>query len=307
MDKHKLDIKQNVNLAAYTTMQVGGQAQYFVEAKTVVDVVKAVGFALKKSMPYFVLGSGSNIIISDKGYNGLVIYNHTKDLLVDEGHSILQVDSGVKSGRAASVSASAGLSGLEFYFGIPGTVGGAVYGNAGIRGFETKDVLKDVVCLIVKDEDPKKPVIVRKKREWMQYDYRSSILKKEHFCSKYPPVILTARFQLYPARKEVIMERTKEFNQKRSNQPYGLKTAGCIFRNPGSEPEQAAGKLLDDAGAKRITAGGAAVAKKHANFLYNRKEATAGDILELIDKCQLLVKNKYNIDLQREVELIGDF
>ena len=307
MDKGEIQIQENVELASLTTMKVGGMAKYFVEAKTVVDMVQAVTFALNKGVPYFVLAGGSNVIISDKGYDGLVIHNNTKELMVDESHSILQADSGVKSGQAASVSASAGLSGIEFYFGIPGTVGGAVYGNAGIRGFETKDVLKDIVCLIVKDEDPKKPVIVRKKREWMDYEYRSSKLKREHFSEQYPPVILTVRYQLYPARKEVIMERMKEFTQQRTNQPYGLKTAGCTFKNPGDTPEQAAGKLLDDAGAKRMSVGGAAVAKQHANFLYNKKDATADDLAQLITKCQQVVKEKYDIDLQREVELIGDF
>lgn len=299
-------VEHQVPLAALTTMKVGGPARYFFKASTTVELVEAVQWAVGRNIPYFVLGGGSNVIIADSGFNGLVIQNATSEVLLDSSYSVLQVDCGVKSGRAASAAASSGLSGLEFFFGIPGTVGGAVYGNAGVRGHETKDVLKDVVLLTVKEGN--KSVVARKKKDWLRYEYRSSILKREKTADQsFPPVLLSVRFQLYPARREVIMERMKSFIEQRSNQPYGLATAGCIFRNPSTDPDKAAGRLLDLAGAKRLRSGGAAVAKQHANFIYNRKGATAGDLKRLIDKCHDLVQQSYKINLQREVELVGDF
>lgn len=315
--KLPMNIEEYVSLADYTTLGVGGKARYWMIAATTVDLIQGVTWALKKEIPYCVLGGGSNVIVSDKGFDGLVIKNESKEILIDELHSVLQVDSGVKSGKAAATAASANLSGLEFLFGIPGTIGGAVYGNAGLRGHETKDVVKDIICLEVKNGTP---IIVKHTHAWMQYEYRSSRLKKLRSTVEHPPIILTVRLQLYPARREVIMQRTKEFLQHRrggmmeesahehhGTQPTGLKTAGCAFRNPSSDPQQAAGRLLESVGAKRMTRGGAAVSKEHANFIYNKKSASADDVIELMRTLQQAVYDTYGIMLKREVELLGDF
>lgn len=303
-------VEKNVSLADHTTMGVGGFARYWLVAATTVDLVNGVAWALKKKIPYFILGGGSNVIISDTGFNGLVIKNESREIMVDELHSVLQVDSGVKSGKAAATAASSNLSGLEFLFGIPGTVGGAVYGNAGLRGHETKDVLKDVIVLEVKNEIP---VIVKHTNAWMQFEYRTSRLKRLRAENQHPPIIVTVRFQLYPARREVIMSRTKEFLQHRrggewhGTQPVGLKTAGCAFRNPSTDPSMAAGKLLEDCGAKRMSVGGAAVSKEHANFIYNKNQASAADVVGLLTKLQHAVHDAHGIQLEREIELIGEF
>ena len=318
MDKaNKVEFERNVVLRDKTTMKVGGVAKYYFVAKNTIDLVQAVSQAVEGGLSYFILGGGSNVIISDSGFNGLVIKNEAREILVDEAHSIVQTDSGVPSGKVASVAASSSLSGAEYLFGIPGTIGGAVYGNAGLRGHETKEILKDVVVLMVKED--KKPVIMRKKKEWFEYNYRESKLKIEKNTEKYPPVLITVRLQLYPARREVIMERTKEFlghrrgttikgsNLKHAWQPTGLDCSGCIFRNPSDDPAMAAGKLLDEAGVKKMTEGGAAVAKQHANYIYNKDKAKAKDIYNLIVEAKNKVKDKFNVDLTLEVELVGEF
>lgn len=317
MDKPNVHIEEHVSLADYTTLGVGGIARYWLTAASTVELIKGVSWALAKKIPYFILGGGSNVVISDHGFSGLVIKNESREILVDEIHSVLQVDSGVKSGKAAATAASANLSGLEYLFGIPGTIGGAVYGNAGLRGHETKDVIKDIICLEIKNDTP---VVIKHTNAWMQYEYRSSRLKKLRAAATHPPIILTARFQLYPARREVIMQRTKEFLQHRrggwmteapgehhGTQPTGLKTAGCAFRNPSSDPNQAAGKLLDSVGAKRMMVGGAAVSKEHANFIYNKNNATAADVVALMQRLRQAVYDAYKIELKSEVELVGIF
>lgn len=313
----KIEFERNVLLRDITTMKVGGLAKYYFVAKNAIDLVQAVSQAVEQKMSYFILGGGSNVIISDSGFNGLVIKNEARDILVDEAHSIIQTDSGVPSGKVASVAASNSLSGAEYLFGIPGTIGGAVYGNAGLRGHETKEILKDAVVLIVKEDN--KPVIVRKKKEWFEYAYRESKLKRNKNTTKYPPVLISVRLQLYPARREVIMERTKEFLGHRRGgkiagsslahawQPTGLNCSGCIFRNPSDDPMQAAGKLLDEAGVKKLTEGGAAVAKQHANYIYNKNEAKAKDVYDLIVEAQNKVKEKFDVNLDLEVELVGEF
>lgn len=312
--------EKNVPLREFTTMKVGGVADELVIAKNTVELAQAITSAVERKKPYFILGGGSNVIISDEGFRGVVIKNEAKEILVDEQHSIIQADSGVPSGKVASVAASAGLSGAEYLFGIPGTIGGAVYGNAGLRGHETKEIVKDVVLLMAKEDGTL--VVTKKTRDWFEYDYRTSKLKKmkESEPATIQPVILTVRLQLYPARQEVIMERTREFlghrrggsivgtNKKHAWQPTGLKCAGCIFRNPDPKnPDLAAGKLLDEAGVKKMTVGGAAVAKEHANYIYNKNNATATDLYQLITEAKQKVADKAGVDLNLEVELVGVF
>lgn len=308
-------IIQNEPLANLTTMKVGGNARYFVKVRSAVELVEIVQYALKKHWPYFILGGGSNVIISDTGFDGLVIKNEADEVLVDAVHSIIQADSGARSGKVAAMSASAGLSGAEFFFGIPGTIGGAVYGNAGLRGHETAGILKDAILLVEKEG---KALVVKRSVDWFDYGHRQSKLKRMRTSGEQPPVIVSARLQLYPARSEVILERTQLFLGHRRGgamagggqhawQPTGLACAGCVFRNPSSEPEMAAGRLLDLAGAKRLRKGGAAVAKEHANFFYNRRNATARDLYALIEQAQEKVKAKFDVDLELEVELIGKF
>jgi len=313
----KIEFERNVILKDKTTMKVGGVAKYYYVAKSAVELVQAVSQAVEEKISYFILGGGSNIIISDTGFDGLVVKNESKEILVDESHSIIQTDSGVKSGKVASVAASNSLSGAEYLFGIPGTIGGAVYGNAGLRGYETKEIIKDVILLMVKDGS--RPVVVRKKKDWFEYRYRQSKLKRDKKNEQYPPVLISIRLQLYPARREVIMERTKEFlghrrggvikgtTTKHGWQPTGLNCAGCIFKNPSDDPERAAGKLLDEAGVKKIKEGGAAVSRKHANYIYNKDNAKASDIYKLIKQAQEQVKEKFGEELTLEVELVGEF
>jgi UDP-N-acetylmuramate dehydrogenase len=308
-------IIQNEPLAGLTTMKVGGSARYFVRVQSAVELVEVVQYALKKKWPYFVLGGGSNVIISDTGFDGLVIKNEATEVLVDAVHSIVQADSGARVGKVAAQSASAGLSGAEFYFGIPGTIGGAVYGNAGLRGHETADILKDAILLTERDG---KAIVVKRSASWFEYTYRDSRLKRARLAGEQTPVLVSARLQLYPARSEVILSRTQEFLGHRKGgsmagggqhgwQPTGLACAGCIFQNPSTDPEMAAGRLLDQAGVKRLRKGGAAVAKEHANFIYNKRNATARDIYSLIEQARDRVRTKFDVDLELEVELIGQF
>lgn len=296
-------LKKNVCLRDFVSIGVGGVADFFYIAKNIDQLAKCIMTAHELNLPYFILGGGYNVIPSDSGFPGLVIKNESNNVAFSGDNSQVIVDSGVSMGKLINLAASRDLGGLEFLFGVPGTVGGAVYGNAGAFGYEIGDFVKSVILLLPKDN---KMLVVKKTNEWFNFYYRSSKLKKEYIAEKFKPIILTVKLQLVKRRKDEILGLMRQnMTKKKDTQPLHEKSAGSFFKNPDTENETTAGYLLDTSGAKKLKIGGAAFSKQHANFLVNRKNATASDVRRLAEKAKDLVKDRFNVDLEEEVEYLG--
>lgn len=315
------DVQEHIVMRDKTSFKVGGVADYYYETKTINDLIKVVKIALQNKITYFILGNGSNILFSDYGYPGLVIKNMTSNIAVMKEKSQVIVDSGVMLARLIIEAANHELSGLEFLYGVPGTVGGAVYGNAGAYGHAIGDYIKNITLLTI-DPEKNEPKIVQYKPEWFEFDYRNSKLKK--IKSRAKPVILTIRFQFAQNQKTEIMRKIKFYQDDRiKTQPLEA-SAGCIFKNPipkelkniigkGTKgmpdlPKQRrAGFMLDQAGVKKLQVQSAEVSDRHANFIVNKGNAKANEIRTLIEEMREKVKNKYNITLEEEIEYIGQW
>lgn len=300
-------LEENVLLRDFTSLGVGGVADYFYRATQVDDMVHLISYLSKNDIPYFILGGGYNLVVSDLGFPGVVIKNELKDIVFSADSAEVIVGSGVDIARLLMDSASRDLGGLEFLFGIPGTIGGAVYGNAGAFGHAIGDFVKSVTVLLPGDDD-REVKIVRHTKKWLNFQNRSSHLKE--YAKTHPlvqkPVILSVKLQLCQSKKEIILRKMQEnLKAKKIAQPISAKSAGCFFKNPGAQKEQAAGFLLDKSGAKKFKVGGAVVSKQHANFVLNSNKATAEDIRRLAGKMKDAVRNEFRINLDEEVEYVG--
>jgi len=299
------DVRFNVPLKDFVSLKVGGVAEIFYEARDVEALTKAIIAAYKESIPFFILGGGYNIIPSDAGFPGLVIKNISNNIIFTPESSVVISDSGVSLGKLINLAAGRDLGGIEFLSGVPSTVGGAVYGNAGSSSSTIGDFVKSVTLLIERDN---RLVIEKHDKEWMQFCYRSSRLKKNKGKEKFSPVILSVAIQMIRRRKDEIMQSMKDaMDHKKRNQPLDEISAGSFFKNPGASEEMAAGYLLDKSGVKKLRVGGAAFSQRHANFLINRKKATAEDVRLLAEKARLLVSEKCGINLEEEIEYIGQW
>jgi len=294
-------LKSNVSLRDYVSLKVGGVADYFFTASDIESLVNAVSSANKLKIPYFILGKGCNIVPADAGFPGLVIKNDCSNIVFSPSFSTVIVDSGVILARLINQAAGRDLGGLEFLSGVPSTIGGAIYGNAGGDGLSIGDFVKSVTLLMPKDD---RMIVVRKTPDWMNFSYRSSKLKSDYTDQKYKPVILTATLQLVQRRKDEILRLMQEYlKKKRESQPLGEFSAGSFFKNPSLS--QSAGSLLERAGLKGVRSGGAEFSKKHANYLINRKNASASDIKQLADAAKQTVEEKFDVPLEEEIEYIG--
>lgn len=276
--------EENVLLAPFTKMKVGGYARYFVKARSREEMQKAFAFCREKEMAYFVLGKGSNVIFDDRGFRGLVILNKMDDFFLDvEGMCV--VGSGYSFSRLGMRTAKEGWSGLEFAVGIPGSVGGAVFMNAGADGGETFDRLSSVEYLGECGE------ILTLKKEDLFFSYRNTSFQEMR------GVVLNASFVL--ERCDAARERQMSILQRRKDtQPYGEASAGCVFRNAESV---SAGKLIDGCGLKNTKIGSACVSEVHANFIVNLGGATSKDLLSLISHVKKRVYEKTGVVLEQEV------
>jgi len=300
--------KENVPLAQYSSLGVGGEADFLFVANSVSELVEAVVAAKKSGLAYKVIGFGTNVIVSDAGFGGLVIINRTSALNIDASLGRVIAESGVSLSKMILEAAAAGLGGLEPLYGIPGTVGGAISVNAGAHGVSIGDYLRSSSVLISADK------ILPIKRDWFKFSYRKSRLKYSHLNS--PPVVLNAIFQFQRRKEEDILEDIGRFKKERQEkQPIGQRTCGSIFRNPTGSDQlkseedkfRTAGYLLDTAGAKQFSSGAARVSKVHANWIINRGNASAKDIRGLIEKMRNAVEEKYSLTLLEEVEYLGDW
>lgn len=248
-------------------------------------------FARLQNMPYIVIGGGSNTLFSDKGFPGLVIINRMTKMHIQG--DVVTAESGVLLSKMVMIAAQHNLGGISGLAVIPGTVGGAVYGNAGIPDIYISDVLSHAIILRPKD---KKPVIVHP--DYFKFSYRDSEIKKTK------DIILSASFKLKPEPIiKIKAEINNYLNERSKKQPTG-KTCGSFFKNPGHFPS--AGWLIEQAGCKGMKVGGAEVSPVHANFIMNTGSATSDDIINLTVRVHKKVKNKFDVDLFPEVQILPE-
>ena len=307
-----MPIKTNILLAPHTYFKLGGPADYFIEAKTTQELIRAVHSAIKQKLPYLILGSGSNVLISDQGYRGMVIKNKATNILlkgfaggvakgkIDLKEAIVQADSGVPANQLIRYTLDQGLSGLEDFFGLPGTIGGAIYNNS----HHLDQLIGDrVVEVQILDQSGK---IKKYTQQECQFAYDYSIFHKTK------ETILSVSFLLKQGDKTQLWELANAAVKRRSTtQPLGLPSSGCIFKNLALSdqlrlglPTQSVGYLIDRAGLKGARIGGASVSDVHANFIVNDGTATCQNVLDLIAKIKSIIKAKYAVNLELEVVVI---
>ncbi len=283
-------------LARFTTMRVGGPADLFATAHNAFELRALVRFARARELPHIVLGRGSDVVIADAGVRGLVIQVRAEGSRVDGARYI--AESGVQMARAATETQRAGLTGLEFGLAIPGTVGGAVWANAGAHDNDVASILESARVLVADGSETEIPVAE------MAFGYRDSRFK-EGARGAAAELILEATFRLAPADPETIKERLDEIRRwRQAHQPLGLPSAGSVFRNPAGD---SAGRLIDAAGLKGLRIGGAVVSEKHANFIVNDRNGTASDVRRLAERVRAEVEARNGIRLDYEVEFLGDW
>jgi len=307
-------LKLDEPLFKHTYFKLGGPADLFYEAKTKDELVMVVQSAILYKVPYLVIGGGSNILVTDAGYRGLVIKNRTSEIQlkgfaggVDKGkldlkEAIIQSDSGVPANLLIRYALDQGLSGLEDMLGLPGSVGGAVYNNSHHLDKLFGDHIVEVDSL---DQEGK---IKKYTQKELQFDYDYSIFHKNK------ETILSASFQLKRGDKDKLWETANVAIKRRaSTQPLGASSSGCIFKNipladamriGTPDTTQSVGYLLDKAGLKGMRIGGAYVSEIHANFIVNDGTAKSSDVFELINEIKLKIKEKYGVDLVEEVIVI---
>jgi len=284
-------------LADYTTFKVGGPARYFVECATSTDIVDAVNAAIEHDVKYFIIGGGSNLLISDNGYSGLIIHVATASMEVEEDHIL--VDSGFNWEELVEYCNANGLGGTESLAGIKGTVGGAVYGNAGAFGKSIADILIEAE-IFRPGEQPR-----WEKNKYFAFSYRNSILKKSK------EVVLRVKLSYSRKPAETLLSKQAEIMDLRGRKhPARDCSAGCFFKNIEKPDEPhgklAAGYLLEKVGAKEMHIGGASVSDKHANILINSGTATASEIKKLAEILKERVKNEFGYILEEEITYLGD-
>jgi len=331
------EVKENVSLAKYTTFKIGGPARYFYLAKTKEELIKGIGAALRCEPPFFILGGGSNILVADEGYKGIVIKFQNPNFKIQIKSKFqnpkIHVEACVPLSLVVSEMTENNLSGLEWAAGIPGTVGGAIYGNAGSFGGSMSDVVKNVEVLEIqvlknqklKIKNKKQILNVKKlKNKKCGFGYRDSIFKKNKNL-----IILSAILQLEKGNRKEIKNKIRENLRKRNKaQPLNFLSAGSIFKNfipyrpanggtgPGTKLSKElkefkktgiipAAWLIEKCGLKGKKIGKAQVSKKHSNFIVNLGGAKAGDVKKLIDFIKKKVKNKFRTTLKEEICFLG--
>lgn len=288
-------IIENEPLSRHTSYAIGGPARWFVRVTDASDLPEIVRWILEKRVPWYVLGGGSNILIGDSGYDGLVIRMDDRSVAFD-GERVIAA-AGAPTAMVVNACIQQGLAGFEWAFGIPGTIGGAVRGNAGAFGSSISDLLEyaDVI-------DPKTGAIERMSNSDFHFRYRWSFLAERR------RIILRAGFHLTESTKGACKEiLDRHLASKRNTQPLGSHCAGCTFKNiVEADVTIYAGKLVDGVGLKGTMCGDAQISEKHANFIINRGHASARDIESLIALAKTSVKKKFGVELEEEIRFLGN-
>lgn len=290
-------------MSRHTTFRIGGAADFFVKIESIEQLQRTVRFLKQEQVPFYIVGNGSNLLVSDAGIRGVVLqlgecfssYEFVQEAqgsAVDKNNTVfVKAKAGILLGKLGNELASYSLSGFEFASGIPGTLGGAVYMNAGAYGGEIKDIL---IRATLMDYDGN---ITELTNEEMQFGYRTSIAAQKDY------IVLEALLALHPSRKETVLEKMAELAAKRrEKQPLEYPSAGSTFKRPEG---YFAGKLIADAGLKGFCVGGAQVSEKHAGFVINTGNATAADVVALTDAVREKVFALYGVRLELEVKRLG--
>jgi len=294
-------------LGKLTTMRAGGPADLLATVHNGFELRALVRFARNRSLPHVLLGRGSNVVISDRGVRGLVIHVRAEGSRIDGSRYV--AEAGVPMARAATETQKAGLSGIEFGLAIPGTVGGAVWANAGAHGADIAAVLGTADVLLADGSE------ARLATADLALAYRESRFKQGSVPVDNEPtlaptgpreVVLGAAFQLEPAPAELIRARLDDIRRwRQAHQPLGMASAGSVFRNPPEGPS--AGELIERAGLKGLQVGGATVSEKHANFIVNDRKGSAADIRRLMDLVRARILERDGVDLVPEIVFVGDW
>jgi UDP-N-acetylmuramate dehydrogenase len=283
----------NEDMKKHTSFKTGGKADLLIEPGNVSEMRQLIKYILKENLPYIIIGQGSNIIVSDKGIREVVIKVGRRLSRCRAEGEILEAEAGALLADVSREAQENGLSGLEFACGIPGSIGGGVFMNAGAYGGEIKDVLQEIKVLTRDGE------FLNRQADELDLGYRRSVMQRNG------DIILSAVFKLTRGDKEEIKKTMDELNSKREhNQPLEFPSAGSIFKRP---PGYYTGKLIEESNLKGFKIGGAQVSPKHAGFIVNTGNATTGDIIELIKHIQREVKRHFAVDLETEVRFIGEF
>lgn len=290
-DINPANIKLDELLQKYTMTKLGGKADVFVLPETEEEAIAVIRYTHKNNIPLLMLGNGSNMVVRDGGMRGIVVtFSHLDEIHINGDHVYAQSGALIKD--VSKLAAAASLTGFEFACGIPGSIGGAMAMNAGAYGGEIKDIIISSKVLTKEGE-----ILILSKEE-LELGYRqSSIAKKGYY-------VLSSEFQLVQGVKKEIDAKIADLTfQRESKQPLEYPSAGSVFKRP---PGHFAGKLIQDSGLQGKGVGGAEVSTKHAGFIVNKGNATATDYIATIKMVQRVVKEKYDIDLETEVKIVGD-
>lgn len=286
-------VKKEEPMRLHTTFRVGGPADLFVSPNSVEEVCKVTALCREEGVPYYIMGNGSNLLVSDQGYRGVIIqfYKEMNDISV-EG-TLLRAQAGALLSAVANRALLESLTGFEFAAGIPGTLGGACVMNAGAYGGEMKDVLKAVTVLTQEGE------VLTLSNEELELGYRTSVIARKHY------IVLEAEIVLSEGKKEEIQAVMDDLKERRiTKQPLEYPSAGSTFKRPEG---YFAGKLIQDAGLRGFQVGGAQVSEKHCGFVINKDHATAAEIAELIRQVSEKVEAQFGVKLEPEVKRLGEF
>lgn len=307
-----INIQENISLAPLTSFRVGGNAKFYVEVSSVDDLKEALNFAKEKKLDYFLLGGGTNLLVSDKGFDGLVLKMKMNTVCLSDNR--IEADAGVPLIKVINMAAQSGLSGMELMAGIPGTIGGAVRGNAGAYGTEICQVIKKVKIFNTENGE-----ITDVENDSCDFSYRSSMFKKN---PKF--IVVSVLLELQNSDPESVQKKTSETIAKRVAMGLGgYKSAGSFFMNPTVKNQKLkeefekekgeaaradklpAGWVIEQAGLKGKKIGGAAVCDKHSNYIINAENATAEEVMILVSYIKQQVRDQFGIQLQEEVNYIG--
>jgi UDP-N-acetylmuramate dehydrogenase len=287
-------VKENVSLAPYTSARIGGPADILITAESADELARIIKLLQKQEIDYLMLGGGSNVLVSDRGVRGVVVLNRAKGVRFHNGEEpSVTAESGVIFSNLANRCAAKGFAGLEWAATVPGTIGGAVYGNAGAFG---GDITGNLIWAELLTENGREKYTA----EQMSYGYRTSILKRGELDA----VVLAAELRLRNSTKEEVTTSIEQFGaHRKATQPPGA-SMGSMFKNPNGDY---AGKLIEAAGLKGTRIGNAEVSPLHGNFFINHGTTTAEDIRALIQLVMKTVKEKQGVDLDLEIELVGEW
>lgn len=286
------DILLGEQMKDHTTFRIGGEAACFVKISNVRQLMKLIPYLKEVDTPYFILGNGSNLLVSDKGFDGVILQVADKFAQIVAKGPVLKVQAGAMLSQVARYAMEHSLSGLEFASGIPGTIGGGVVMNAGAYEGEMKQVVQSVTVLNDAGE------ILELDNQTMEFGYRSSIIKNRNF------IVLEVCLKLQEGIQQEILAKMEELSEKRrEKQPLTFPSAGSTFKRPEG---YYAGKLIMDAGLRGYSIGGARVSEKHCGFIINTGKATADDVAEVIKEVQDRVKDRFGVMLEREVIYLGE-